>query len=216
MHALLVAPDAVRPPGAFDGLRTHLGHPPLPAVYFSTLPAGDTGGELLPAGAAKFTGKDEQEVRALPPHGKGGKIYRRCRALVHVCPDPLQPTARRRSTRSDAHHGAPHSPCCLFESYGCHLCFQRRQWSRASCNVLPGAPRCVRVGSTRRDRVRSTWAEDTASCRVYARAASHSLTAPDRAGHCDAASPLGFAPALPIVLLCQRNRLWRRPTRAVR
>ena len=92
MHALLVAPDAVRPPGAFDGLRTHLGHPPLPAVYFSTLPAGDTGGELLPAGAAKFTGKDEQEVRALPPHGKGGKIYRRCRAVVHVCPDPLRGT----------------------------------------------------------------------------------------------------------------------------
>ena len=81
VHALLVAPDAVRPPGAFDGLRKHMDHSPAQAVYFSALSVSDTGGELLPAGAAKFTGKDEQEVRALPPHGKGGKIYRRCRAV---------------------------------------------------------------------------------------------------------------------------------------
>ena len=191
-------------------------HSPAQAVYFSALSVSDTGGELLRAGAAKFNGEAVQEVHALPVDGKCGKPLRRCRAVVYVPPDPLQPTMSQVRPKLMHTQGAPYSPCRLFESYGCHLCFQRRQWSRASCNVLPGAPRCVRVGSTRRDRVRSTWAEATASCRVYARAASHSLTAPDRAGHCDAASPPGFAPALPIVLLCQRSRLWRRPTRAVR
>ena len=50
-----------------------------------------------------------------------------------------------------------------------------------------------------RRRARSTWVEDAASRRGYARAASHGPKAPDRAGHCDAATRLG---------LFQRHR-WR-------
>ena len=50
-----------------------------------------------------------------------------------------------------------------------------------------------------RHRARSTWAAYMASHQGYARAASHGPKAPDRAGHCDAASRLG---------LFQRHR-WR-------
>ena len=68
----------------------------------------------------------------------------------------------------------------------------------AACSALR-ATRRVRAGIKRWHRARSTWAEDTASRRGYARAASHGPKAPDRAGHCDAASRLG---------LFQRHR-WR-------
>ena len=68
----------------------------------------------------------------------------------------------------------------------------------AACSALR-ATRRVRAGIKRWHRARSTWAEDTASRRGYARDASHGPKAPDRAGHCDAASRLG---------LFQRHR-WR-------
>ena len=131
LHALLGAPDAVRPPGAFDGLRRHMDHSPAQAVYFSALSVGDTGGELLPAGAAKFTGKDVQEVRALPVDGQCGKPLRRCGAVFHVPPDPLQLTTLAGPPEVDAHQGAPHSLRLLSGCDGCHLHFQRRLCSSA-------------------------------------------------------------------------------------
>ena len=71
-------------------------------------------------------------VWALPVHGKGAEIYRWYMTVVRVLADPFQPTALAGALKVGAHQGAPHSPCGLFGSYGCHLCFQRRQRSRAS------------------------------------------------------------------------------------
>ena len=107
--------------------------------------------------------------------------------LNWVCPDPLRPAMLTGPPKVDAHQGAAHSACLLFGSYGCHPRFQSRQCSSAGCAF------------NRWHRARSTCAEDTASRRGYARAASHGPKAPDRAGHCDAASRLG---------LFQRHR-WR-------
>ena len=88
--------------------------------------------------------------------------------------------------------------CCLAAT-AATLVFNRANARALAARSALLTSRRVRAGINRWHRARSTCAEDTASRRGYARAASHGPKAPDRAGHCDAASRLG---------LFQRHR-WR-------
>jgi len=191
---------------------------PAQAVEFSALSISSTDDDLLQRMLHINGDGSVHEVRVLPPWCECGKPQRRYRALLHVPPEPLEAAVLAGPPEIDAHQGAAHSPYVLFGGYGCHPPFHSRRCSCAGC-VLSAALFSTRTSwNTRWHRARSRWAEDTASRRGCARAASHSPKAPepDRTGHRDAATASVCSSATGGACVCDMSRLGRRSTRAVR